>query len=46
MAARESGERHNRDYVEHLKAMGEASTWLDISEMTRGNVVSNTWAVS
>jgi glycine/D-amino acid oxidase-like deaminating enzyme len=35
LAASESGDRHNREYVEHLKAMGEASTWLDASEMQR-----------
>ena len=34
-AASESGDRHNREYVEHLKAMGEASTWLDAAEMQR-----------
>jgi hypothetical protein len=33
VAASESGDWHNREYVEHLKAMGEASTWLDTAEM-------------
>ncbi len=28
-AASESGDIHNREYMEHLKAMGEDSTWLD-----------------
>ena len=32
-AASESGDQHNREYVEHLKAMGESSTWLDAAEI-------------
>ena len=34
-AASESGDIHNREYMEHLKAMGEDSTWLDAEEMKR-----------
>ena len=34
-AASASGDQHNREYVEHLKAMGEESTWLDAADMQR-----------
>ena len=34
-AATEKGDQHNREYIEHLKAMGEESTWLDAAEMKR-----------
>ena len=34
-AASASGDQHNREYVEHLKAMGEESTWLDAAGMQR-----------
>ena len=34
-AASESGDQHNREYVEHLKAMGEEAIWLDAADMKR-----------
>ena len=34
-AATEKGDQHNREYIEHLKAMGEESSWLDSAEMKR-----------
>ena len=35
VAATKKGDRHNRDYAEHLKELGENSTWLDATEMKR-----------
>ena len=34
-AASEKGDQHNREYIEHLKAMGEESTWLAAADMKR-----------
>jgi glycine/D-amino acid oxidase-like deaminating enzyme len=33
VAATGKGERHNRDYFEHLRAMGEPARWLDTDEV-------------
>ncbi len=32
VAATEKGERHNRDYLEHLRAMGEPARWVERDE--------------
>ncbi len=34
VAATEKGERHNREYLDHLKMMGEPARWLDTDEVT------------
>ena len=34
-SASEKGDQHSREYMEHLRAMGEESTWLDADEMKR-----------